>query len=60
MQILANGFFFNPHAAIQSLWDVIDWLIVFSTLAVMGVYVHHCGYEFQTMVSTRNLPVWML
>ena len=59
-QIFANGFFFNPHAAIQSVWDVIDWVIVFSTLAVMVVYVVSCGCHYRTEVSTRNLPEWML
>lgn len=60
IQIFAHGFFFNPHAAIQSVWDVIDWVIVLSTLAVMVVYITQCGSDPSFIVSTQNLPWWML
>ena len=60
VQILASGLFFNPDAAIQSLWDVIDWLIVLATLAVMIAYLVSCDLSSELEVSYRNLPLWML
>lgn len=41
-QILANGLFLNPNAAIRSLWDALDWLIVLATLATMITYLVLC------------------
>ena len=60
MQILANGLFFNPHAAIQSAWDVIDWLIVLATLVVMIIYLQACDFQMELDVTYRNIPPWFL
>ena len=40
VKVLANGLILNPNAAIRSLWDILDWIIVLvcSCLFVCIVY----------------------
>ena len=57
-QILANGFFLNPDAAIRSLWDVFDWAVVLSSAATLIIYTVTCGSSYQTVVFT-HLPVYL-
>lgn len=57
-QILANGFFLNPDAAIHSLWDVMDWVVVVSSAVVLIIKTVTCGPSFQTVVFT-HLPLYL-
>ena len=57
-QILAHGLFLNPHAAIQGLWDVLDWVMVLATLGVLLVYLVECEKQLELWVTVRNLPMW--
>ena len=59
LQILANGFFLNPDAAIRSAWDVMDWAVVLSTTATLIINTVTCGSApVQTIVFT-HLPVYV-
>ena len=50
LKVLANGFILNPNAAIKSLWDVLDWIIVL--VCVWGV-----STVFRTTILTQDCIV---
>lgn len=54
-QILAHGLLMNPNAAIKSIWDVLDWFILFATFATMITYLASCGPAAQVEVGLRRL-----
>ena len=58
-QILANGFFLNPNAAIRSMWDMLDWLITTSTLTTMVAYLSVCGFNPVVPISFQLIPSWL-
>ena len=59
-QVLANGLFLNPHAALSTVWDLLDWLILLSTLATMLLYTTVCGaVDLSLPITFRNIPLWM-
>ena len=58
-QIIANGLFFNPKAAIGSFWDILDWLVVLTNLAGLVTLVNVCGTAPKQIVTLRNIPIWI-
>lgn len=41
LRILSKGLFLNPHAAINSVWDILDWIFVIVSLTVMCPFILH-------------------
>ena len=44
LRILSKGLFLNPHAAINSVWDILDWIFVIVSLTVMCPFNTLCVY----------------
>ena len=61
LQILARGLFFNPKAAISSIWDLLDWIIVVATFILVIIHFVHCPVSgVSIVVAHQGLPSWML
>ena len=44
LRILSKGLFLNPHAAINSVWDILDWIFVIVSLTVICPFNTLCVY----------------
>ncbi|CAI8036576.1 Sodium leak channel non-selective protein [Geodia barretti] len=60
LKILANGFFLNPDAAIRSVWDVMDWVVVISSAAVLILNTSVCGAAVRQTLALSHLPLYLV
>ena len=42
LRILSKGLFLNPHAAINSVWDILDWIFVIVSLTIICPFIIPC------------------
>ena len=60
LQILAKGLFLNPNAAISSIWDLLDWIIVVATFTLPIIHFVHCPVmSLSIVVAYEGLPSWI-